>query len=1281
MQRQATPFKLAFRSSVAFAGVLAPLIKEFKLMPVGRMRLRELAVLIVLAVAVSVGCGPHRTAFKLRPAQDEVFSAASWEGIPWHDEFTGPDAPGGAVPLTRMRVTAADGALRVHMECEGASANDAVDLVFDAGGDRVRTWRYTLLPDGTCTERAADEGGELPLAICDSSIHHVSSLNDAQWRVEIALPLARIGSPGQWIWRVTRTLSGAPNPRPLLWAPSDPVILLPSGQPLARLRTGTRTLDWQVSQTHMAVSGDTNGQHVLWPSARVTSLATWPIEVSLWAGGDAAEARGVAQKIELLPGSSADVVLPSFSSRLRVPEDKIYVSASEPGAARDVSRVEAGLVKGRHVTLSVLEPAYRGNAYASQEVGVLVFRTVLSASTTSLAGNVDVELTDGSGKAVGSVRVPALADVTGRLEIGSLAEGQYSLVARVSRPDGALLSEDRVAFRKLGKPRGSEVRVDDAGNIVVNGHPRLLLGWYGDIPSDDPRKEVIALQNLRSAMILSTADPRPIRESFARGVYSIVSVEPLRVRGISGLGPQRAEIEDEIRTAGHPSPATLAPLTKLVEAVRDEPGLLGYYLADEPEIAGYRSDYLESAYAQLAELDPYHPVVITNMSADGLSTHGVRASDILNPDPYSAHLAEVPAVMRVAHRLERPGQALMATLWQASWKHHFEYIDRGPNPFTLTRAQYLSAVALGARGFTGYIPPFFMPEPILRYGLPAIWRELRFLEPAIVAPAPEAQPTVEGSSEVYAWIRTVGHELYVIASNPGETPAVATIRHPLLRETHEISVIAESRTVPVEEGALRDTFGPGAVHVYATAGAGRVVPTLAATEADVVAHQQSALAPGNLLHESQGTRVYSAKGFVPSFPRFFEYVVNGVRDDQGWHVPAIGPTPPWVEVALPAPKAVGQIVVYTPNLRDFDLALVDAQGARHTAEIRGNLEAEVHVPVRPAVTMVKVRLTAVACRPDALPTGPMVRELEAYSSPPSGRGIAWVAPPVDRPGRSTMRPPSQLQPLWLERFASYAQGVPPASTLRDRWTFDPNALAVVPGRSGGIIAASTAAVGYAAMSRHFAYAASARYFQVQIGDVVGEGYRFFSIALRTGRVSRTPLVAHIGGLYTIDLHALGPLFTDGETSDLLVSFQLGGSGPMPGGGVQEGPRVPFEWLRLTGDPIDALTVSLADGTPVREELKAGDELVFRVSLRQPANDAIVEWRANPAFAPLSLNGDPYLQLARAGNGDGRQWEAHITLGRDSDRFDGTKGFPLVARAVLSGGPLRETSTPLTVRFE
>jgi hypothetical protein len=1176
-----------------------------------------------------------------------------------------------------MQITAADGALHVRLECAEASVSDAIDIILDPGGDGLRQWRYTLLPNGACTEQVADEGGELAPAACVDEVRYLSSLRGTQWHMEIALPFARIGARPEWTWRVTRTQLDGDRRRRSTWAPLNPTVLLPSHEPVSRLRTGSRTLDWHLSQARVAVSGNEAGIQTFWPSVRVTSFADGTLGMSLGAGREQVNKVNAVVDVTLPAGVSRDVALPSFASPSMPVNDRVLVTARESGAQGDVSHIDARLATTRHVHLRVLEPAYRGNIYNSQDVERLVLEIRLSTATASVSTSVNVQLVDELGVVARAVRSAASAELTRTFEIGSLPEGNYTLVASALRENGDTVAQDRVPVRKLGMPRGSEVRIDDRGNILVNGHPQLLIGWYGALPRDDPRPEVLALQNVQTAVILAKADPQPIRDAFSHGVYSIVSVDPLRLWGSPSAGPARTAVADEMATTGHPSAATLDLLRSLVRAVRDEPGLLGYYLADEPEISSRRSDYLEQAYAELAELDPYHPVVITNMTTDGLATHGARAADILNPDPYSAHADEVPRFMRAARNCGQSRQALMATLWQASFRRHYENLDAGPYPFRVTRAQYLSAVALGAHGFTGYVAPFFMPEPTLRYGLPPIWRELRFLEPAVAAPPPDHPLFIDGSSEVYGWIRSVGSDVYAITSNPSDRATTVTIHHPLLRDLHEIAVVAEDRTVAIAQGALQDTLPGGGVHVYSTNRAGRMLPTIAQTEADIAAEQQLSQAPGNVLHDSQGTWVYSVRGFQPAFSRYFEYVTNGVRDDEGWHVPSVGVDPPWFQVVLPAPKPVGHVVVYTPNLRDFDLELVDARGGRHVAAIRGNAASEVHVPVHPSLTMVKLRLTALACRPGSV-QGPMVREIEAFAAGPPASPIPWLASPPPAPVMMPAGP--HAEPVWTERFEDPSRSALPGPA-HDAWSFDPKMITVVPGAHGGVAVWSTAPIGYAAMSRRFHTDLRGRYLQARIESVEGEGYPFYSVGVRSGAASSTPLVADRAGFYTIDLHALSPPFTDASTRELLVSLHLAGSRVTPGGEVLAGPRVTFDWLRLTGNPMDALVVSLPDGSPVPEHLTQGDQLLVRLQLTHPANDAVVEWHANPGFLSLTLNGEPYLQMARAGTGDGREWVAHVTLGPKCDRFDGTKAFPLVARAVLSGGSLRDTSTMIAARFD
>ena len=58
---------------------------------------------------------------------------------------------------------------------------------------------------------------------------------------------------------------------------------------------------------------------------------------------------------------------------------------------------------------------------------------------------------------------------------------------------------------------------------------------------------------------------------------------------------------------------------------------------------------------------------------------------------------------------------------------------------------------------------------------------------------------------------------------------------------------------------------------------------------------------------------------------------------------------------------------------------------------------------------------------------------------------------------------------------------------------------------------------------------------------------------------------------------------------------------------------------------------------------------------------------------VAINGEPYIQLLKIGDGDGREWAAVVKLGPGTGKFDRKNdGYPLLFRARTVGGEIPET---------
>ena len=297
--------------------------------------------------------------------------------------------------------------------------------------------------------------------------------------------------------------------------------------------------------------------------------------------------------------------------------------------------LNADEVTGKSLQVDVLQPVYRQNIYATESMPEIVLRVRLSPPLRQQASSIRGRILDVNQQEMQRQDL-AVADLdTVRFAAASLAVGQYTVQMQALDADQQVVAQAQTAIRKLPPAAGSEVRIDQHRNILVNGKPVVLIGWYGTVPLDDPRPDVVALQNVQTPVVVDYPNKEPVAKAFReRGIYSIVSLEPGRLFYSFQLWRKPGNsVAQEWSKLSAPSEECRGYLRQMVELLRDEPGLLGWYLADEPEINNVRADYLESLYRAVRELDPYHPVIDHERYAG--RNREVRLSSLRHPEPGS----------------------------------------------------------------------------------------------------------------------------------------------------------------------------------------------------------------------------------------------------------------------------------------------------------------------------------------------------------------------------------------------------------------------------------------------------------------------------------------------------------------------------------------------------------------------------------------------------------------------------------------------------------------------
>jgi hypothetical protein len=1242
---------------------------------------------------------------------DGLLDEPGWAAAAWQSDFVRADASGEgafqrAEPQTRFKTLFDDEALYVAIVCDEPNpagriarysehdrdvfTDDCVEIFLDPAGEGRYYQHFAINSKGAWCDDSAADYGLVRSKLWNFPLQTGAAADPAggTWTVEVRIPFAAlpfaVPPTESWLWNVTRNRRAGGGSELSSWSPLRGSFHSPKQfRRLTGIRADFRRFHAGIGEPSVVLAGDASGFHRLELKSVVANRSADRQTLTLAASVFGSPTGTVSKPFTLEPGASAEIAVPPLRVRADSKNASILLTVADAVSGSSVRAAVKRLdTELRPVAVTLLEPVYRGNIYATETVSNLVFRVALSPDMAAAAQILDFALLDEKGGArAASFASPEATSGPHSMDVSELPVGTYRLRVRAVGPEGQDLAQSETVIRKLAPAPGVEVRVDAKRNLLVNGKPVVLLGWYGTVDTEDPRKDVVALQNVQTPVVCEGLDLTKIREAWAKGIYSFICVQPGTMNYTFRWyrDPALLGLSEEVKTKDRPSEQYLSYLRQVVEAVRNEPGVLGYYLSDEPEINDHRSDYLEALYAILQELDPYRPVMITNDTLDGIVTHGYRACDILNPDPYSPELEYVPSFLKRVLEVAPTGKATMLTPWTSSNQAHMNHAwgSAPPYSYRVLRNQALVSVCLQSRGLSGYTSAFFRPEPVLRYGLPHIWRELRLLEPAMADP--QAAPEADGPMET--WLGRANGHLYLLAVSLRPGTRTVTLRHPLLAGVESLYNAATGRETPVRDGALTDTFAEGDAFLYTTDPAGRALATAEQAEAEVAARKAETMKPGNLFHVDHGARAASSPGFfAPWFTQYYFYAINGVTDDIGWQL-THAPLPGWLEISLPREERIGRVVVHTPNLKDFDLQWTASDGSRAVAEVRGNDRSIVEVRFPAAVPVLKMRLLALAAREGAASDRAQVTEIEAYTEPGEGPVTAIRKLASGAAGGDWTPLPGEAGPnptLWREDFSGFFDAVGD-----DIWKMQPGEVIAEPAPGGGLALASASTNGYTSLSRSFLAGKEHRYLQVHLRDLEPRGYRWVALnALpRDGASSRQAMHTMLPGIYTADLHALDPAFRSGAAERIKILLSLTGGTRAEDGSVTPGARSTYEWLQLVRRPVNGLAVTLGDGAPLPDSLKTGDTLMFRLFLEQPAADATVEALADHAYSTIPLSGEPYVQLYKVGAKDGRAWGARVTLGPGTGKANGSKGYPILFRARITGGAISNTMMNAAIRFE
>ncbi len=386
----------------------------------------------------------------------------------------------------------------------------------------------------------------------------------------------------------------------------------------------------------------------------------------------------------------------------------------------------------------------------------------------------------------------------------------------------------------------SQVTINQDGVLIVNGQKILPIGFSNGPPPDG-----------------RTPDGRPayqeIKEAggtfFRTGVRgnekwsdAVIKQEQVSMDAAAKYGLYCWPRLDELSSIEEGNAKKELLLRQVIDRFRNHPGLLVWKNVDEPQWGGTPVEPMIRAYKLIKELDPNHPVGLTQAprgTIEQLKPYN-DAADILLLDIYPVGYPPGKHSLKPNKEISMVGDytkfirqvAGEKPVWmvlQIAWSGVVQpgKTLRFPT-FAQERFMTYQALINGARGliyFGGNVEQAMTPEDAKLGWNWTFWRRVLRpvleevgnnspLAPALVAPDSKLPVRVKRADDVEFCVRQVDGDIYILAcKREGETVEVEFSGLPDWAGKGQV-MYESPRTVQARNGKFTDWFAPFDVHVY-----------------------------------------------------------------------------------------------------------------------------------------------------------------------------------------------------------------------------------------------------------------------------------------------------------------------------------------------------------------------------------------------------------------------------------------------------------------------------------
>ncbi len=899
------------------------------------------------------------------PVIDGSHRDPCWEGLPWHGDFLLIGTENPAPVQTRFKVFH-DGSrlylmvvaeepmmqnLRVQKYSPGSTLlwlNDSIEISLVPDGEHVLSlYKLMIDPAGACCDlRGEDDNTNTESYLFNADWSAAAEFkvlrNEKDWSMELAIPFGAMNfsaeSTNKWRLNVARNRYAGEAAQLSSWSQLPrPAHVVPKAfnkVELENLSLEKYMIDVEAISAELKKMPDGSFNYSInstihnnTPSLRILRqrLALSQLEdAKVFSGEELQMLTAISYKtikndiVNVQPGKYL------FSY-------EIYSNNSVPILLKKISNQVS--LRYQPISLRFNKPPYRNNIYATMPDKTIEVALELQEGVGS---RLRVELL-GDNFNEAQVIEKAGSSETVLFDGDKLPDGKYILRVSGKNQETDQLLSCELTLRKLPYQKG-EVWLDNNGVTYVDGKNFLPFGWYGTHGAGVPWINSFLRTGYFSSVESAVST---LNQGLELGMRTILV--PFQELDKRGWVPQVIFKDPDTRKKGL-TPEQREKIVNFVSAAGKADGLLGWYMADEPECRDNNPLWYEEAYELIAELDPYHPCIMLNWGPDGIKKY-YTGCDILLPDCYPQYFEDGSTGKvrwcssdwaKTSTSLRPAWQMPLMTSWPALAR---DGKTRGvPADYHDQRSQFFQTVIHNVKGFNMYAWHDSQRFSSFIFGPDDIGKTIAALREYIFANTVPEGITVS-TSPFHAYfqvgLKVVGKQLAIFAVNTSaeEINASFTIKQNL----SQIYVAGEERAIKVQGKVFSDRFAPRETHIYLTdQKLANSVPNVQKTIDTINTHRAGRKKPGNLLGMGEMLEIdyiNFGKGIIPpevpiikasSDSKFYMttqtgslyYLVDGLieprRVEYSW-APSSSDKSPWLEFTLPKAAPAKEVVIYTPN--------------------------------------------------------------------------------------------------------------------------------------------------------------------------------------------------------------------------------------------------------------------------------------------------------------------------------------------------------------------------------